>query len=72
MRRRTDLSRTGDSMTRSFALDRNAGKLLGVCSGIANYTGIDALLVRIAFVTAVLLGFGLPILLYFIIALLAN
>ncbi len=59
-------------MNRSFALDRSNGKLLGVCSGIANYAGIDALLVRIGFVAAVLLGFGLPILLYFVIALLAN
>ena len=59
-------------MNRSLTLDRSNGKLLGVCSGIANYFGIDALLVRIGFVVSVLLGFGLPILLYFVIALLAN
>ncbi len=59
-------------MNRSLTLDRSNGKLLGVCSGIANYFGIDALLIRIGFVVSVLLGFGLPILLYVIIALLAN
>jgi len=59
-------------MTSKFALDRTNGKLLGVCAGIANRLGIDALLVRIAFVVSVLLGFGLPILLYFVIALLAD
>lgn len=60
------------TMTRKFALDRTNGKLLGVCAGIANYTGVDALLVRIGFVVAVLVGFGFPLLLYPLIALLAN
>ena len=59
-------------MNTSFALDRSNGKLLGVCSGIANRFGIDALLVRLGFVISVLMGFGLPILLYFAIALLAD
>ena len=59
-------------MNTSFALDRSRGKLLGVCAGIANRFGIDALLIRIGFITSVLLGFGFPILLYFIIALLAD
>ena len=30
-----------------FEIDRSEGKLLGVCAGIANYTGVDATLVRI-------------------------
>ena len=59
-------------MNTGFALDRSRGKLLGVCAGIANRFGIDALLIRIGFITSVLLGFGFPILLYFIIALLAD
>ena len=63
---------TGDTMNTSFALDRSNGKLLGVCSGIANSFGVDALLVRLGFVISVLMGFGLPILLYFAIALLAD
>jgi phage shock protein C len=59
-------------MTNGLALDRSRGKLLGVCAGIANRFGIDALLIRIGFIVTVLLGFGFPILLYFIIALLAD
>ena len=39
---------------RLFETDRNEGKLLGVCAGIANYTGIDATLVRIGAVVLTL------------------
>ena len=59
-------------MNTGFALDRSNGKIFGVCSGLANSFGIDALLIRIGFIASVLLGFGFPILLYLIIALLAN
>jgi phage shock protein C len=59
-------------MTQSLRLDRDNRKLLGVCAGLGRTFGIDALLVRIAFITTVLVGFGFPILLYFIIALLAD
>ena len=33
-----------------FEVDRANGKLLGVCAGIANHTGVDATMVRIGFV----------------------
>ena len=33
-----------------FYLDKANGKFLGVCSGIADYTGIDPLLIRVGFV----------------------
>lgn len=58
-------------MTR-FALDRSRGLIFGVCAGLANRFDIDALWVRIGFVASVLVGFGFPILLYLLIALLAN
>ncbi len=50
-----------------FYLDKQNGKLFGVCAGIADYTGFDVLLVRIG---AVVLAFatGWPILIYLIIA----
>lgn len=35
---------------RKFELDRDEGKLLGVCAGIARATGIDATVVRIGVV----------------------
>lgn len=57
---------------KSFALDRQRGKLMGVCSGIANYFGIDATWVRVGFIAGTLLGFGSFILLYLAIALIAD
>ena len=55
-----------------FQLDKGNGKVFGVCAGIGNYFGIDAMLVRILFVLATLLGFGSPVLIYLAIALIAN
>lgn len=47
-----------------FYRDKLHGKLMGVCAGISDYTGVDATLVRIGFVVAVLMGFGAPLLVY--------
>ena len=33
-----------------FYLDKRNAKFLGVCSGVADYTGIDVLLIRVGFV----------------------
>ena len=35
-------------MTSRYYLDKGNAKLMGVCAGFANYTGVDTLLVRIA------------------------
>lgn len=43
-------------MRKTFRLDRENGKLFGVCAGIANYTGIDATIVRVLVVVATLAG----------------
>ena len=51
-----------------FYRDKRNGKFLGVCSGIADYTGFDVTLVRILFIAAVIMGSGAPLLLYFITA----
>ncbi len=58
-------------MERKFRLDRANGKLLGVCSGMGSYFNITPLFMRIGFVAATLM-FGLPVVLYFIIALVAD
>ena len=58
--------------TSGFALDRSDGKVFGVCQGIANYTGIDPLIVRGVFVLGTLFGFGSFVLIYLVIALLAK
>jgi len=57
---------------RSFRLDKPNGKLFGVCSGIANYFGVNATWVRIGFVAGTLIGFGSLILVYLAIALIAD
>ncbi|HEY4545061.1 MAG TPA: envelope stress response membrane protein PspC [Pedomonas sp.] len=56
-----------------FYLDKRNGKLMGVCSGIADYTGVDALWVRIAMVGLTVLGAGwITIPGYLIIGLVAD
>lgn len=62
-----DLQRAG-----GFALDRSNGKVFGVCQGLANYFGIDPLIVRLVFVLGTLIGFGSFVLIYLVIALLAR
>jgi phage shock protein PspC (stress-responsive transcriptional regulator) len=56
----------------SFQLDRGNRKVLGVCAGLGARFEVDPLLFRLGFVGSVLLGFGLPIVLYFALALLAD
>ncbi len=56
----------------AFRLDKSNGKVFGVCAGIADYFGIDVMLVRIGFVLGTLLGFGSFILIYLAVALIAD
>lgn len=48
-----------DPRRTQFYLDKQNGKWLGVCAGIADYTGMDVLWVRIATVIVTLMG-GFP------------
>lgn len=66
------LDRNRGSTPAGFRLDKANGKLMGVCSGIGRYFGIDPTLVRIGFVVTTLLGFGSPILVYLAIGLIAD
>lgn len=54
-----------------FYRDKQNGKWAGVCAGIADYTGIDVTVIRIAFIIATILGSGLPIVAYLVIAMVA-
>ena len=55
-----------------FYLDKQNAKWLGVCAGIADYTGLDVTVVRIGFAILTFLGAaGVSIPAYFIIAWLA-
>lgn len=42
-----------------FYIDKRNGKVMGVCAGIADYTGIDAIWVRVGMVMLTILG-GFP------------
>jgi phage shock protein PspC (stress-responsive transcriptional regulator) len=55
-----------------FRLDKTSGKVFGVCAGIANYFGIDTMLVRVGFVIGALVSFGTAALVYLAIALIAD
>lgn len=59
-------------LAKEFRLDRQGGKLFGVCGGIADYFGIDATLVRVGFALGTLIGFGSLIIVYLAIALIAD
>lgn len=55
-----------------FRLDRTNGKLMGVCAGLSNRYAVDATLLRVGFVIATLAGFGLPVVAYLAIGLIAD
>lgn len=52
----------------SFYRDKRNGRFLGVCAGIADYTGIGALWVRLGFIAAFLFGMPFVVIGYFIVA----
>ena len=49
-----------------FYRDKENGKIMGVCAGIADYTGFDVALVRICFLAAVFMSGGSVLPFYFI------
>jgi phage shock protein C len=49
-----------------FYRDKQNGKVMGVCAGIADYTGFDVALVRICFLAAIFMSGGSVLPLYFI------
>ncbi len=54
-----------------FYLDKRNRKWLGVCAGIADYTGLDVTLIRIGTVLLTVLGSGMTIIAYLVAAWLA-
>lgn len=51
-------------MNGRFLLNRREGKLMGVAAGLADYTGVDPLIVRLGLVAATLITGPVMILLY--------
>ncbi len=58
-------------MTR-LSLDKPNKKILGVCAGLANWSGMDPMIVRLIFAIATLIGFGSPILIYILLAMILD
>ena len=54
-----------------FYRDKENGKWLGVCSGIADYTGIDSVWIRLAFILSIFMTQGLTLLAYIVLGFLA-
>lgn len=52
--------------------DKQNAKLMGVCSGIADYTGVNALWVRLGFLVLLFAGMGIILPLYFLAGILLN
>ena len=59
-------------MSRQFHLDKYEGKIMGVCAGLADYTGVNALWIRVAAVMLTLFVSFFTIPLYIVTGLLAE
>lgn len=59
-------------MNGPFLLNRSQGKIMGVAAGLADYTGVDSLLIRLGLVAALLLAGPVVILFYVLTGWLAS
>jgi phage shock protein C len=65
--RRSDRYLTEQPASRTrFYRDKRHGKVMGICAGIADYTGFDVTLVRICMIAALFLSSGSIVPVYFI------
>ena len=62
----------GPNLHTRFYRDKANGKFMGVCAGIADYTGLDVLWVRLVFVVAALCGLEFLPLIYFALGFLSE
>ncbi len=53
-------------------LNKENKKILGVCGGLADWTGIDVNVVRVLFAAATLIGVGSPIVIYILLGLIID
>jgi len=51
-------------MNGRFLINRQQGKVMGVASGLADWTGVDVLIIRLAMVAAALIAGPVAILFY--------
>ena len=59
-------------MTNRFLLNPTKAKVMGVCAGLADWTGIDVLAVRLALIVATLVTGPVAVLLYILTGWLAT
>lgn len=59
-------------MNHRFVLNREQGKVMGVAAGLADCTGVDALVIRLGLVIATLITGPVMILLYILTGWLAS
>jgi phage shock protein C len=59
-------------MNQRFLLNRERGKVMGVAAGLADWTGIDAIVFRLALIIATLVTGPVMILLYILTGWLAS
>jgi phage shock protein C len=60
------------TMEGRFLINRRDAKIMGVAAGLADYTGIDPLIVRLGFVAALLITGPVAILFYLLTGWLAS
>jgi phage shock protein C len=49
--------------------DKDNAMIAGVCAGLAKEYNVDVTIVRLGFAAATLMGFGLPVVIYIVMAL---
>ena len=59
-------------MNGRFLVNRRDARIMGVAAGLADYTGVDPLIIRLAFVAAVLITGPVAILFYLLTGWLAS
>jgi phage shock protein C len=58
-------------MNQRFLINRGDAKIMGVAAGLADYTGVDPTIIRLAFIAATLITGPVMILFYVLTGLLA-
>ena len=59
-------------MTNRFLLNKSQGKVMGVAAGLADWTGMDALIIRLGLVAALLMTGPIVLLFYVLTGWLAS
>lgn len=59
-------------MTNRFLLNKSQGKVMGVAAGLADWTGVDALIIRLGLVAALLITGPIVLLFYVLTGWLAS